>query len=284
MRKVNFLPNIITAFGLSCGLFVIFRVTMMDSLTYEFMRQMTVILIIAGVADLLDGAVARAIKAESEFGVLFDSLSDAVTFGVAPSVLFLKSLPLALSTGVFSLFALAAAMVYTVCGILRLVRFNVKDKLSTVVDPTLKKTFIGVPIPSAAAAAVAPNLLIHSPLFQSWVPFSEEAGVLFVSISMIIIANLMVSRFRFPSLKSIHFRVPSFNLTFFTTISAILVIYGFLYYLPFLLIGVSWTYVCLGLTLSIARLIAGRKSRHLQDFEPTDEEEEEEEEAIKKLE
>ncbi len=280
MRKVNFLPNIITAFGLSCGLFVIFRVTMTDHLTFELMRQMTVILIIAGVADLLDGAVARAIKAESEFGVLFDSLSDAVTFGVAPGVLFLKSLPLSFSTGVFSLFALAAAMLYTVCGILRLVRFNVKDKPSTAVDPALKKTFLGLPIPAAAAAAVAPNLLVHTPLFQSWITLSEETRLIFVGISMIIVANLMVSRFRFPSLKSIHFRVPSFNLTFFTTISAIMVIYGFLYYLPLLLVGVSWSYVFLGLGLSIARMIAGRKSKHLQDFEPADDEDEEADTAI----
>lgn len=274
MRKVNFLPNIITAFGLSCGLFVIFRVTMTGPPSYEMLRQMAIILIVAGVADLLDGAVARAIKAESEFGVLFDSLSDAVTFGVAPSILFLKTLPSSLSTGFFSLFALAVAMLYTVCGVLRLVRFNVKDKVSAATDPALKKTFIGLPIPAAAAAAIAPNLLFHSPLFQSWVILSEQSSLSITGILMIVVANLMVSKFRFPSLKTIHFRVPSFNLIFFTTISAILFIYGFLYYLAILLMAVSWTYVFLGLTLSIAKMIAGRKSRHLRDFEAVDDDDE----------
>ena len=272
MRRVNFLPNIITAFGLSCGLFVIFRATMAVEPTYEFLRQMTVILLIAGVADLLDGAVARAIKAESEFGVLFDSLSDAVTFGVAPSILFLKTLPGFLSTGLFSLIALSAAMLYTICGVLRLVRYNVKKHLE--IDITkANKTFIGLPIPAAAAAAVGPNLFLHSPLVNSWFYFSPETALIIVSVAMIIVANLMVSKFRFPSLKTMHFRVPSFNLIFFTTFSAILMIYGFLYYLSFLLLGVSWLYVLLGLVLSIARLIAGRKSKHLKDFQPVDEEE-----------
>lgn len=273
MKRVNFLPNIITAFGLSCGLFVIFRLTMVAEPSYELLRQMTVILLIAGVADLLDGAVARAIKAESEFGVLFDSLSDAVTFGVAPSILFLKTLPPSLSTGLFSLLALSAAMLYTICGVLRLVRYNVKAKKAED-EPVTKKTFIGLPIPAAAAAAVAPNLLIHSPLFRSWFSLSDEAGLIFVSVSMIVVANLMVSKFRFPSLKTVHFRIPSFNLIFFTTIFAILIIYGFLYYLSFLLIGISWSYALLGLFLSIARMIAGRKSKHLKDFQPLDEEEE----------
>lgn len=274
MKRVNFLPNIITAFGLSCGLFVIFRATMAVEPSYEFLRQMTVILLIAGVADLLDGAVARAIKAESEFGVLFDSLSDAVTFGVAPSILFLKMLPSSLSNGLFSLIALSAAMLYTICGVLRLVRYNVK-KQSEIDTTQANKTFIGLPIPAAAAAAVAPNLFLHSPLVNSWVVISNETALWIVSVAMIIVANLMVSKFRFPSLKTMHFRIPSFNLIFFTTFSAILMIYGFLYYLSFLLLGVSWLYVCLGVFLSIARLIAGRKSKHLKDFQPVDEEEEE---------
>ena len=274
MKKVNFLPNIITAFGLSCGLFVIFRVTMVAEPSYELLRQMTLILIIAGIADILDGAVARAIKAESEFGVLFDSLSDAVTFGVAPAILFLKTLPADLSAGLFSLFAMAAAMLYTVCGVLRLVRYNVKS-ISTSDEP-VKKTFIGLPIPAAAAAVVAPNLLVHSPLFQSWFQISAQTSLVFLGISMFVVANLMVSKFRFPSLKSVHFRMLSFHLIFFTIVMAILMIYGFLYYLSFLLIALSWSYVLLGLVLSIARMIAGRKSKHLRDFQPLDEDEEDE--------
>src|SRR4029079_12520558 len=119
-------PNIITAFGLSCGLFVIFKMTMtpLGEATYAVLSATAGILLLAAFADLLDGAVARAMKAESEFGGLFDSMADAVNFGVAPSIIVLKSL--SISPGIeLSYLLTTAAMVYTVCGVLRLVRFSV---------------------------------------------------------------------------------------------------------------------------------------------------------------
>lgn len=93
-RRVFLLPNVITAFGLSCGLFVIFKMSMtgIGEATPQLLTATAGILLLAAFADLLDGAVARAMKAESEFGGLFDSLADAITFGVGPSVIVLKSL------------------------------------------------------------------------------------------------------------------------------------------------------------------------------------------------
>ena len=72
MKRVHILPNIITAFGLSCGLFVIFKMNMMaaGSVNYQSLLVIAGLLLLAGFADLLDGAVARAIKAESDFGGL----------------------------------------------------------------------------------------------------------------------------------------------------------------------------------------------------------------------
>ena len=126
MKQFYLLPNIITAFGLSCGLFVIFKVNMSEPGVgaYELLHSSALLLLLAAFADLLDGAVARVIRAESEFGSMFDSLADAVSFGVAPSVLFLKSLALQPATGL-SFFAVVGAMLYTISGVLRLVRFNV---------------------------------------------------------------------------------------------------------------------------------------------------------------
>ena len=94
MRKIYLIPNIITAFGLACGLFVIFKINMVEpgSGIYTVLNTSALLLLVAAFADLLDGAVARAFHAESEFGVMFDSLADAISFGVAPSVLLLKSL------------------------------------------------------------------------------------------------------------------------------------------------------------------------------------------------
>src|SRR5579883_1258770 len=101
MRRVNFLPNIITAFGLAIGLFVIFKTNMIAPglSSYEILYISAFLILLAAFADVLDGAVARIIHAESEFGFMFDSLADAISFGVAPSVLFLKNLSLEQGTG-----------------------------------------------------------------------------------------------------------------------------------------------------------------------------------------
>src|SRR3989344_7402038 len=127
MKRVYLVPNIITAFGLACGLFVIFKINMVEpgSGDYEVVRTSAILLFVAALADFVDGALARAIHAESEFGFVFDTLADAVSFGVAPSVLMLKALSLEQGT-LLSFLSATGAMIYSLCGILRLVRFNVK--------------------------------------------------------------------------------------------------------------------------------------------------------------
>ena len=120
-RQVYLIPNVITAFGLACGLFVIFKVNMVEPGSGKLPAVPSSLLrpfLLAAFADLLDGAIARVIRAESEFGFVFDSLADAVSFGVAPSVLLLKSLSLEQGTGL-SFFAVIGAMLYSICGILR---------------------------------------------------------------------------------------------------------------------------------------------------------------------
>ena len=131
MKKIYLLPNVITAFGLSCGLFVIFRMNMTAAgqATQELLTTISGILLLAAFADLLDGAVARAMKAESAFGSIFDALSDAITFGVAPSVIILKSLSLEHESKM-SFFVTAAAIIFSVCGILRLARYCVLSQKS----------------------------------------------------------------------------------------------------------------------------------------------------------
>jgi CDP-diacylglycerol--serine O-phosphatidyltransferase len=272
MKQVYLIPNIITAFGLACGLFVIFKVNMVEpgSGTYQVLHAATLLLLVAALADLLDGAVARVIHAESEFGFMFDSLADAISFGVAPSVLLLKTLSLEQGTGL-SFFAVIGAMLFSICGVLRLVRFNVKTAEAKD-DPhqkaAQKKHFTGLPIPTAAIAAVSANLLGASPLGERFLPAGSTLQAIVLSSLMIILGYFMVCRLKFPSLKALHFRVPSFQLVFFTVIFAIFVLYGILYFFPAILVLTSWGYIILALILSLIRLIAGRKSKTLEDFEP----------------
>ena len=257
MKKINFIPNIVTAFGLACGLYIIFKANMTGIGTYEFLHQMTLVLILAGVADVLDGALARAIKAESEFGLIFDSLADAISFGVAPAVLLLKSLSL-LQGSILSFFALAAAMLYTVCGVLRLGRFNVRAKQAKAED---KKVFIGLPIPAAALAIVAPNLLLNSPFMQIIFPRSEVMQTITLSTITIIVAYLMVSRIRFPSQKAVHLQKPfSFRYLLLGSTIAIGIFYGLFYSLSILLMVISWGYVSYSLLKALMRALSRKTS------------------------
>ncbi|MBN1914845.1 MAG: CDP-alcohol phosphatidyltransferase family protein [Parachlamydiales bacterium] len=269
MRRIYLIPNVITAFGLACGLLVIFKVNMIQpgSGYYDVIRTSAYFLLLAGFADFVDGAVARILGAQSSFGVMFDSLADAVSFGVAPSVLVLKSLSLQQGTW-FSFLMAGSAMIYSMSGVLRLVRFNVTQeaaKGNIIKEEAQKKHFTGLPIPAAAAAIVSLNLLFLSP-FSPKISFTFSIGILaFVEI---FIGYLMVSRWKFPSLKALHFRVAKFHLVFLTVLFAVFILYGFLYYFPIALALISWGYVLIGLILAIIRKIAGKRSKTLIDFEP----------------
>lgn len=272
MKRVYLVPNIITAFGLACGLFVIFKINMVEpgSGDYEVVRTSAILLLVAALADFIDGALARAIHAESEFGFVFDTLADAVSFGVAPAVLMLKTLTL--EQGSFlSFFGATGAMVYSLCGVLRLVRFNVKAteaKGNLELQAAQKKNFTGLPIPAAAAAAVSANLFFLSPLLNKWFDFSNHDRAIALSVIMIVLGYLMVCRLKFPSMKVLHLKIPSFHLAFLAVVVAVFVLYGILYFFAEILALFSWSYIGLALTLSIIRLIAGKKSKTLEDFEP----------------
>lgn len=272
MRRIYIVPNIITAFSLACGLFVIFKVNLIEPGmgTYRSLMTSSIILLVAAFADWVDGAIARVMHAESEFGFLFDSLADAVTFGVAPSVLFLKSLLLERGSPL-SFLAMIGAMVFSLCGILRLVRFNVTmaaiKKLPK--HQTRKfRHFIGLPIPAAALAVVSTNLLFAYPRFEEWANLSEATQTIIMGLVTIVLGYFMVSRFKFPSAKFLHFRVPSFQLVFFVVIAAFFMLYGVLYFFPFALAAVSWIYIFLGWSLALTRAILGKRSKKLLDFEP----------------
>lgn len=263
MKKIYVIPNIVTAFGLACGLFVIFR----TSLGYPYkelyheLHISALLLLLTALSDFLDGAIARLIKAESDFGGMFDSLADAISFGVAPSVLFLKAIPYDVVNPV-SFITLLSAMLFTICGVLRLVRFNVQSHDQTS-DPNeleaLKRFFIGFPIPAAAGTAVSMNLFLNSPLEAEFIGFSPTIKALILSVAMMVLGVLMICRIRFPSLKSLHVRVPSLPLVIWSVIAAISILYGILYFFPAFFMGVSLGYLILGLVLALKRKFYGEE-------------------------
>lgn len=278
MKKIHLLPNVITAFALSCGLFVIFRITMtaLGEVSQELLIQLSALLLLAAFADLLDGAVARAIKAESTFGGIFDSMADGITFGVAPALIVLKTLSLPLGSEM-SYLLITGAMVYCVCGVLRLVRYNVNDVLqSKFATLSQNGNFTGLPIPASAAALISLNLFLVSKEGDWFFTLTDSTHTIILFGVMLFLGYFMVSRWKFPSVKRLEIKVASFQIVVCTVIAAVVLFYGLFNHFPLAFLVISWSYFVTAVVLSIIRLIAGRKSKTLVDFEPEEEADEEE--------
>ncbi|MBT7461329.1 MAG: phosphatidylcholine/phosphatidylserine synthase, partial [Waddliaceae bacterium] len=197
------------------------------------------------------------------------SLADVVSFGVAPAVIILKSLPLKPDSELLFIVTIGT-LVFSTCGVLRLVRFNVsipKDKKSVEWD-IYTKSFTGLPIPAAAAAAVSINLLFLSSEFMDRFSMTKEVRAATMVIIMILLGYLMVSHWKFPSLKTIRFRMKSFHLVFFTVILSLVIIYGAIQRFALVFFILSWGYITLAATLSLIRLFINKKSKTLKDFDP----------------
>ncbi len=184
-RGIYLLPNLFTTGALFSGFYAI--VQAMNN-RFEFAA---VAIFIAMVLDGLDGRVARLTHTQSEFGAEYDSLSDMVSFGVAPSLLMyewaLKDL------GKLGWFA---AFTYCVGAALRLARFN------TNIDVVDKRYFQGMPSP-AAAALVAGFIWVVTDNAD----FFKVNDLSWVATALTIFAGLtMVSNVKFYSFKDINLR------------------------------------------------------------------------------
>jgi CDP-diacylglycerol---serine O-phosphatidyltransferase len=274
LKRMHLFPNIITAFGLICGLFVIFKMAVTDVTCHNFevLQFSAIILLLAAAADLLDGAVARLMGAESDFGVFFDSVADSITFGVAPSVIVLTSLNV--DSDLF-LPLMITSLIYSLCGVLRLVRFSVEKqhvKENKDLADEANKNFTGLPIPGAAAAAVSANLFLASKDCEKILSVTLEERAIILSMVMLGLGYFMISRWKFPSLKALHIRISAFPLIVLTVSTFSLFLYGILQHFAAVFASVSWGYVILAWVLSLIRLISGKKSKTLEDFEPEPEE------------
>ncbi|MGC9324031.1 MAG: CDP-diacylglycerol--serine O-phosphatidyltransferase [Desulfomonilia bacterium] len=177
-RMIPFLPNFITTMSLFCGFY---------SISFSLRGSYTmaaILILIAGFIDGIDGRVARMTNSVSEFGKQYDSLSDVISFGVAPAIMvYLWQLSL------YGRFGFIACFLFVACGALRLARFNI--------DTTLHITsFTGLPIPVAAGAVSSVVLLtrVTGPI-DAWM----------ILLGMYLLSFLMVSTIRYPSFKHISY-------------------------------------------------------------------------------
>ena len=193
-RGIYLLPNLFTTAGLFAGFYAI--VAAMNH-NYE---NAAIAIFVAMIMDGIDGRVARLTNTTSEFGVQYDSLSDMVCFGLAPSlVLFQWALSSMIERGwIWSKLGWLAAFVYTAGAALRLARFNTQAASAD------KRYFQGLPSPSAAA------------VLAGLVWFSVDNGLdgsdmwIVSAILTALMGVLMVSNVRYYSFKEIDVkrRVP----------------------------------------------------------------------------
>jgi CDP-diacylglycerol--serine O-phosphatidyltransferase len=186
MHILQLLPNLVSILALCCGLTAI-RLAV-DG------RFVTAIALIglAAALDALDGRLARMLKSESAIGAELDSLSDFVNFGVTPAlVLYFWGLKGDASLGWI------AVLIYAVCCILRLARFNVGNKTAPSGDAPERTSFIGVPSPAGAMLVLVPMYFTFATGGQVFLPD------LVVEAWMVGMGVLMISRIRTPSLKRV---------------------------------------------------------------------------------
>lgn len=189
-RSIYLLPNLFTTAALFAGFYAI--VQAMNGM-YE---QSAEAIFIAMVMDGLDGRVARLTNTQSAFGAEYDSLSDMVSFGVAPAlVMYVWALKPMGKLGWI------AAFIYCACAALRLARFNTK------LDDADKRYFQGLPSPAAAALLAGliwvafDNGFSGADVYFGWLKMKWLAWTvtLFAGLSM-------VSDLRFYSGKDINLR------------------------------------------------------------------------------
>jgi CDP-diacylglycerol--serine O-phosphatidyltransferase len=184
-------PNLITLLALCAGLTAI-------RLAFEGRFELALgAIVFAAILDGIDGRLARLLKGTSRFGAELDSLADFVNFGVAPGlILYFWGLHDLKSAGWI------AAMVFAICGGLRLARFNVMlddpDR-----PPWAANFFVGMPAPAGA-------ITVMLPIYASFLGLERSNVLIWATlIYTVLIASLMVSRLPVFSGKRFGTRVSS---------------------------------------------------------------------------
>jgi CDP-diacylglycerol--serine O-phosphatidyltransferase len=194
-RAVVLMPNGLTLFNLFCGIYAIVLAIRGD------LASAPTFIVLGGIADVLDGRVARATGTGSRFGEELDSLVDAISFGFAPALIMYLGMP---NVGRWEWLLV---FIFTSCAVMRLARFNVEQA-------GRKKThFHGLPSPAAGLTLATYYWFKETPLYgQAVILFTDSKTLsdlpwhVILRGLMAILAALMVSDVPYPAVPSIGFR------------------------------------------------------------------------------
>jgi len=211
VKKIAVLPTLLTLGNGVCGFAAIVCASKIGRSDVtgdpaEYFAVSGWLIVAAMLFDALDGYVARLTKTASKFGGELDSLCDAISFGAAPAYLLLHLGPGSDSHPLMVRLLPAIAVLYMICAILRLARFNVS---SNIPDPAAHKRFQGLPSPGAAGCIASLAILrgdLPAKLALYW-PDANLAGLTrtvqaavesWAMIGTVLIALLMVSAIPYP--------------------------------------------------------------------------------------
>lgn len=190
-RGIYLAPNLVTTAALFSGFFAI-----LAGMNGQF-EKACIAIFVAMILDGLDGRVARWTNTESEFGEQYDSLSDLVSFGLAPAlVTYQWALVYMREDGLtYGRLGWMAAFVYVVCAALRLARFNSQ------ISVTDSRFFTGLPSPSAAGLVAGMVWMLHD-LDVSGKNIQIPAMLMLLAAGLLMVSNVKYTSFKDFDVKS----------------------------------------------------------------------------------
>jgi CDP-diacylglycerol--serine O-phosphatidyltransferase len=264
-KSIYLLPNLLTAGNMVLGILAIAN-AINDSLTLSLAAETKVVpfvlsakLIIAAIfLDFMDGRVARATGTTSKFGMEFDSMSDLVSFGMAPAILIYLSV-----LRYLSFWGISIAILYVLCAAVRLARFNVQAAIEE------KDHFMGLPSPAAAGLLASYALLSRwggwygkgivlnkvMGWYQENISYVESIAIPCLTI---LVALVMVSTIRYPSLK----KWKKETVKPWTFVISILIIFWVFYAFELTAFVLLSTYLLWGVIRAVTRKGADRLRSH----------------------
>jgi len=232
-RGFYLLPNLFTTSALFAGFYAI--VAAMKGV----FDVAAVAIFIAMILDALDGRVARLTNTQSSFGAQYDSLSDMVSFGIAPALVVYSW-----ALGPLGKIGWLIAFFYAATAALRLARFN------TQVDKIDKRFFIGLPSPIAAGVIAGMVAVGHQEGIET-----KSLSAIIGSVAFIV-GVLMVSNVRYYSFKDVVLRG---KVPFIALLAVVLTIVTIAVDPPIVLFSLFSLYACYGPAWSLWRLYKNRR-------------------------
>lgn len=173
---VQLIPNLLTLAAICAGL------TAVRFAVQGGFDRAVALIVLAAALDGIDGRIARMLGSESDFGAELDSLADFLNFGVVPGLtVYLWALHDERGVGWI------AVLVYVICCVMRLARFNVGIKSDTA-QPADRNFFVGVPAPAGALLALLPVFVAFM------LPAAPHVPYLALGAYLVLVGGLMISR------------------------------------------------------------------------------------------